>query len=303
MNSKLTQIFIRIIGWGLLLAGVFLMILAPYEATTFSYFKEGGRFHYQGYGIGSLMFLIILAQVEIYGLVGILFFFLGLGHIRAKAWIPAVMQGLLIAWWIIGLPVCLMAFFVLAGAKDLTPVGGIFWLVILFLLYTAFPYLILRYYRSKALLTFLNPSASESYPPYLAAILMMEAIMIIIFNLLVFTNGIFPFFGKWLNVQTGIMAGLICMVYCGVLIWGSWCRFRWSWWAGLTFIGLFCISSLVTFLQTDYLQLLGVMGFPPYDVEILDGIPARGYHFAILSGLPLTLLFLLLLRSRNLFHR
>ena len=52
----------RLIGWVgifLLLAGLGAAILGPVEMYCFYLFSEGGRFHFKGFGFGSIVFIPI----------------------------------------------------------------------------------------------------------------------------------------------------------------------------------------------------------------------------------------------------
>ena len=46
---------IRLVGIVLLLIGVASALIGPAETYVFHLFGEGGRFHYEGFGFGSLM--------------------------------------------------------------------------------------------------------------------------------------------------------------------------------------------------------------------------------------------------------
>ncbi len=51
------------IGAVLLLVGAAAALLGPVEIYCFYLFSEGGRFHYEGFGFGTLMFASVAWQV------------------------------------------------------------------------------------------------------------------------------------------------------------------------------------------------------------------------------------------------
>lgn len=289
-----------------MMLGAFLFLLAPLELITFSYFSEGGRFHYDGFGVGSFMGLTITAQIVVYYLLGMAGLVIGYGHIHLRSWIRPITLALLYTWLIIGAPVCVVAFFILAGTKDLSMTSGMVALVGLVVCYSLLPVFLIRLYNSEKLRIALitadpNPGWLASLPVPIITITCMEVILIIIFNLLILCNGIFPMFGWWLSGLPGVIGLVACIGLSALLIWGILQRSKWAWWGILLLVGLFGLSSIITFSLSSYPDILAVMNFPPYEINILKGIPARGYHFAILSGLPLVLTWMMAFRSRKYF--
>ncbi|MCR4427338.1 MAG: hypothetical protein NUW23_14335 [Firmicutes bacterium] len=62
-RHKDRTLILAIIGVLLLLVGAAAALLGPAEIYCFYLFSEGGRFHYEGFGFGSLMFGSIAWQV------------------------------------------------------------------------------------------------------------------------------------------------------------------------------------------------------------------------------------------------
>lgn len=139
---------LRALGLAGMLAGAFLFLLAPFELITFSYFSEGGRFHYPGFGVGSFMGFTITAQIVAYYLLGMAGLVIGYGHLRLRRWIRPLAVAVFYTWLIIGAPVCLMAFFILAGTKDLNITSSIITIIALVLCYSLLPAIMIRYYNN-----------------------------------------------------------------------------------------------------------------------------------------------------------
>jgi len=57
----------------------------------------------------------------------------------------------------------------------------------------------------------------------------------------------------------------------------------------------------MTFAMHSFMDILSVLAFPPTELQFLQGIPAQGYHFAILSGIPFIITWLIAVFSRRNF--
>jgi hypothetical protein len=134
------------VGALLVLCGAGLLLLAPLESVCLTFFSPGGRFAYEGFGYGSLMFFLIAMQMLAYDLLAALLLTLGWGHLKGRRWTPALTQATLWAWLVTGLPVIVVAFFLLAGTKDMAPALAYGSLAALALGYFALPWLLLRWY-------------------------------------------------------------------------------------------------------------------------------------------------------------
>ena len=75
---------IRLVGIVLLLIGVASALVGPAETHVFHLFEEGGRFHYEGFGFGSLMFANIAIQIAGYYIIAALCIPLGYGHLKLR---------------------------------------------------------------------------------------------------------------------------------------------------------------------------------------------------------------------------
>ncbi len=104
---------IRFVGIVLLLIGVVSALVGPAETYVFHMFEEGGRFHYEGFGFGSLMFANIVIQIAGYYIIAALCIPLGYGHLKLRWWARTAMTTLLVDWLIVGLPLSLIALMML----------------------------------------------------------------------------------------------------------------------------------------------------------------------------------------------
>lgn len=299
---------ITVIGAFLLLAGMAIGFLAPLEMYCFYLFSEGGRFYYEGFRFGSFMFGNIAAQVTIYYLLAAVLIPLGYGHLRKRRWIRPLSLALLWFWLVIGAPMIVVIFFVLAASKDISLFTGLVALVLLGLSYLVLPGLLIRFYGGQNVRRTLAARDTRSYwienlPVPILVVSCVYLFCIVVLHTLILFNGIFPVFGLFWFGLPGIVLLDIAMAGLAGLTWGTLRQRQWAWWAGVILLGLFTASTILTLVRSDYLALLAGLAFPPREIEFLDGIPAQGYHFAIMAGLPLLLTWAIALLSKRHFRQ
>lgn len=300
------SLILRLFGGLLLIVGMGVGFLGPIEISTFYLFSEGGRFHYAGFGFGSFMFANIASQIIGYYLIATVFIVLGYGHLKMLRWIRKLTVALLWFWLVIGAPMIVVVFFILAGSKELSLAAGISALVLLALSYFVFPVLLTRFYQGQNVCrTFENKDGRdywiEGLPMPILVLSCLFLFYILMLHILILFNGIFPVFGVfrfglqgivWLDVSIG------CLI---VLTGGTLRQQAWSWWASVFLLGLFTFSTIYTFAKTSYPDLLTGLAFPVRELEILGGIPAQGYHFSILVGIPLLITLAIAIRAKRYF--
>jgi hypothetical protein len=307
LNYKNQGWVLKIAGLLLLLAGSAVGLLAPLEMYCFYLFSAGGRFHYEGFGFGSFMFGNIASQIIGYYLIAAVLITLGYGHLTRKSWIRKGMIALSWTWLVIGSPMIVIVFFILIASKTLSLAAAVAALVFLCLSYLVLPAFLIRYYQGINIRKTLEntPNRSvwvENLPVPILVQVSLYLFLFIVLHILIFFNGIFPLFGTFLSGFQGIIAIDISIAAIAVLIWGTLNLQAWSWWSSVILMGLFSLSTAVTFARYSFTDLLSVLAFPPAEVQFLQGIPAKGYHFAILTGIPLVLTWLLVLFSRRYFR-
>jgi hypothetical protein len=283
-------VLIKLVGVALLLVGVVSALLGPAETYVFQMFREGGRFHYEGFGFGSLMFGNIAIQIAGYYIVAVLCIPLGYGHLRLRWWARAAMTTLLIDWLIVGLPLSLIALMMLVTSKGVSPVGLPFVALGFILLYPVLPIVLLLLYRSQLVRRAFpvpeSPSNWLSSTPEarkVATSLLLFLVITLHFPLLF--GGFFPLFGQAVLGLPGVLMLDLAIITALVLTWGFAQSYYWSWWSAIVFLSLLTASSVVTFLTTSPSDILAEMPFAPREMEALSRIPVRGYHLALSVGM------------------
>jgi hypothetical protein len=292
MDYKDRTLVLAAIGVPLLLIGIPTAFLGPVEMYCFYLFSEGGRFHYEGFGFGSFMFGNIASQIIGYYLIAIVFIPLGYGHLRTRRWARTLSLTLLWTWLVVGAPLTVVGFFVLSASKDISPIAAIVAILVLASSYLIVPGVLIRFYQSRDVgLTFeaKDPNSYwiEKMPMPILVLGSLYLFYIVVLHIPILFNGIFPLFGRFLSGLEGIFLldfSIACLV---CLAWGTIKRRTWAWWGSLVYFALMILSSFLTLLTSSYSDILSKMQFPPTEMEFLGGLPLQGYHFAILTGIPL----------------
>jgi hypothetical protein len=306
ISDRVATVVIRLIGAVLLLIGALSVLVGPAETYVFRMFREGGQFHYEGFGFGSLMFANIAIQIAGYYVIAALCIPLGYGHLRLRWWVRPAMTTLLIDWLIVGAPLSLMAAAILFTSKSISTAGIPFVALLFLLLYPVLPSALLWFYRSPAVRSVVRavnaPSGWLSDAPQsvrVAGSLLVLLVLVLHFPLLL--GGLFPLFGRVATGLAGVLLIDLSIAVTAVLAWGVAWRYRWAWWCAIVFLGLLTVSSTVTFLTTVPREITALMPLAPREAEAVSGIPMQGYHLALFAGMiPLATLIVVVVSRRGL---
>jgi hypothetical protein len=238
------------------------------------------------------MFGNIASQIVGYYLIAAALIPLGYGHLQVRRWARTLALTLLWAWLVVGAPLIVVVFFILAASKDLSVPAALIALVFLGLSYLVFPALLIRFYQGRNVKrTFETRDDKscwiEALPMPILVLSSLYSFYTVVLHLLILFNGMFPVFGIFAFGLQGILLldlSIVCLIG---LVWGTLKRRMWAWWGGAIFLGLFTFSTLLTFFRSSYSTILSGLAFPPREIEFLGGLPVQGYHFAILAGIPL----------------
>ena len=294
MNQKHHTIALRALGALYLMVGIASALLGPIELYVFYLFSEGGRFHFAGFGFGSFMFGFIAIQIIGYYVIGALLIPLGYGHLRLRAWARQLALALLLCWLVLGVPVLFMIALTVFSFKDPSIAAAIVLLIALATTYPLLPLLLIRLYRGAGVRgAFASrgqdgpTSWLEAVPVRSLALAILLAFLAVVLHFPILFNGLFPAFGVWLTGISGIAALTAAIAVSLLLAWAVLQRYPWAWQVSTIFFGLLSASIMLTFALTRYADLLELIHFPPSELEMLGGIPLRGWMLAVFFGLPL----------------
>ena len=309
MNEYLNKIsphIITLIGILLVVIGVTAAFFGPLEIYCYYLFTEGGRFHYEGFGFGSFMFGNITMQILAYYIIALICIPLGYGHLKKHIWVQKISLALLWVWFIVGIPILPILFFIIVTTKEPSLLFIIFSAILCLLSYTLIPALLIKFYNSKSVETSLNINEKKknfisNYPIPLLIINILYVFYIYVFHVLLFFRGIFPFFGHWFTDLTGFIFISISILFFVVLIIGTLNRKLWSWWASFFYFCFFVTSSLVTLLVSDFSEIVTLLNFPAIETKMLINVPLNGFHLTVIFGIPLVLTLGVIIFSKKYF--
>ena len=296
-RAAIWRVVLRGAGLVLLAVGLAALYIGPIELDVYRAFSEGGRFHYPGFGYGSLMFAYIAVQVAAYYLIGALGLVLGYGHLALRRWAHALTTSLLWAWLAVGLPLTALAVLMWVTSKGATPTGLLLAIPFLILVYPVAPALLLRLYRGEALRGAFTgePSPLEETPLPVRGTCVLLLLVLLALHGPMLLNGVAPVYGELVTGRQGVLIldGLVILL--GWLIWGYARGRRWAWWGAVAYFGGLTASAAVTFARASLRDVLAAMALPARELEWFQGVPFLDAPLAVAVAIPLGLMTLLVL--------
>jgi len=313
--QKLIPIFLRIVGVVLIVVGIVAAYYGPLEIFVFYLFSEGGRFHYDGFGIGSFWFAALVVQNIGYYVIAALFIPVGIGHVKLRRWVLTLTQ--LYIWFWLGAGILFFGNFVLLipSIFKLSPHRDVLFLQLVtigvssFIVLIMLPVLAFWFYKSKKVKSAFkehdsNSYWTERYPFSLLALLLLFVIMIIVMHIAIFFQSLFPMFGQIMLGRQSVYIIALCILVLGILIYGTVRLKIWAWWGSLVYVSLLTISSVMSFSRHSFYDIILMMNLPAYEMEFLDKMTLlHDYHLVGLFTAPLLIILGLVIYSKRYFRK
>lgn len=289
--QKLVPLLLKAAGLGLILLGFVGAYYGPLEIYCFYFFSPGGRFAYEGFGVGSLWFGGLVVQNLGYYAVAAVCLPLGIGHLGLRRWGLKLTRLALWFWLGAGLLLAGHAALlvpavlqldasreVLLGQMAAVGLAGLVGLV-------ALPAAGLWLYNSGRVRAAFGQNGPrntwiERTPLPVLALLLLELITIVVLHVAIFFQGLFPLLGPLLVGRPAMYWLAGCVVALGVLIYGTARRERWAWWGSLGFFSVLALSSLLSFAGRRLLDVALLLNPPAFELEVLA-------KMVVLHDLPL----------------
>jgi hypothetical protein len=299
----------------LILIGIVAAYYGPLEIFVFYLFSEGGRFHYDGFGIGSFWFATLVVQNTGYYIIAAICLPVGIVHLKLRRWALTLTR--LYSWFWLGAGILIIVNLILllpaVSGLDLsrdillvrTIIVGAAALIFLILL----PVLALWFYKSekvRMIFEYHDPNKywTEKYHFSLLALQLLFVIMIIVLHIAIFFQSLFPIFGQIMFGRQSVYVISLCILILGILMYGIARLKSWAWWGSLFYISLLTISFALTFSRYSFYEIIVMMKLPAYEMGFLDGLVLlHDVHFVGLFVPPLLAALGLLVYSKQYFRR
>ena len=294
LGQTKARLIVKILGIIQLLIGFSTLVIAPIEIYSFYLFSEGGVFYYDGFGIGSFIHGLIVAQIFAFYVIGLLFIILSISSI----WF----------WIIFGLPV--MVFFLpLLAMKEINTQYPILLLTFaaLFLI-VAIPGLLLFFYNQKSVIElFHSPdkkgNVSQIMPVRSYLVLFVLSLFILLFHILIFYQGIFPLFGKFLTGLSGITIYGFLILIMIMLIYGLLNKVYISLIVSIILFSILTVSSIITILSYKYTEIIELLKFPKLENDIFLKFPFKSIYLLIPVLYILTASLIIIIGSKKYLNK
>ncbi len=304
--SKL-DLLIKGIGVIFLVIGFVAAGIGPIEMYCFYLFGPGGRFHYPGFGFGSLMFANVAVQMAGYYLIAAVFVPLGYGHLTLRGWARTLVEALLWCWMVVGVPLVVFFVLVLLQAKPLStsvlPMLGL----VCVLLYPLTPAGLLYFYRRANVRAAFDSQDIRSWLEKIPLSILVHGILLTFFVLVhhlpILFNGLVPFLGSFLVAMDGFTLSAFVILGLVLLSVGVFARRIWAWWGSVLYLVFMGVSTILTLLKVDFQEMIRLVNFPAKEYAALQNVPIESVHMLVVILMPMMLALIVFIRSHRDFSR
>jgi hypothetical protein len=228
-----------------------------------------------------------LIVVLVYGGLAVALVWLGIGSIMARRWARALLLIFSWTWLVSGILMIPMMGFAMPKAfanlpatagQPTMPPGAIAGMTIFILLVMSFFFVLLPaiwtfFYFSphvKATCEMRDPVTrwTDACPlPVLALSLWLLVGVPVLLIMPVACHGVIPFFGTLLS---GLPGSVICLAVAALWAYCAWRIYKMDvrgWWIILVAMFLYTVSSLMTFMRHDVVEMYQLMGYPQAQID------------------------------------
>jgi hypothetical protein len=239
------------------------------------------------------------AAAAMYGVMAVALIWLGVGSIRARRWACELLLSLSWIWLLTGICALLVSFFVVPAAigeavststipPGMTMVVIVVTLGVVGLINVVLPGLFVLFYRSPHVLATCRardprPQWIDTCPRKLLTLTVVWALFAISVLTMPAYNFVFPLFGFMLTGVAGAVLWFLVLVVCGALALGTCRRAPWAWWGGVGLILAAAVSSVLSVLRYDLVEIMALMKMPEEQASMVAGL-------GLLNGWPMTLI-------------
>ena len=225
----------------------------------------------------------LLPAMSIYGLLAVALIWLGVGSIMARRWARALLLIFSWTWLVMGVLVTISLAFILpktlrnlpANGQPPVPVGAILagMFMVFGVIFVLLPAVWTFFYRSphvKATCEMRDPVTrwTDACPlPVLGFCLWLVVSIPMMLLLPLVGHGVMPFFGTFLM---GIPGSLLYLIVAAIWTYAAWSLYHLEsrgWWVILIAMGLFMVSTFLTYARHDVTEMYRLMGYPEAQIS------------------------------------
>jgi hypothetical protein len=241
------------------------------------------------------------AASAMYGVMAISFVWLGVGSIRARRWACELLLSLSWIWLltgicslIVGLLIVPSAVRQLGGASDLSPEVETLVIFVTFavigVLYVVLPGLFVLFYRSPHVAAtcrsrFPEPQWIDDLPRRLLTLTVVWVLLAISVLLAPAYSFFFPLFGIVLTGAAGAGLWALVLACCIALAVGTCRRAHWAWTGGVALTLAATLSSILTVLRFDLMEIAVLMELPEDQRAMIDALPMLDGWVMVLANI------------------
>jgi hypothetical protein len=227
--------------------------------------------------------------VFMYGILAVVFIWLGIGSIRCRRWARALTLILAWTWLCVGVvAICFLAFFLPRMMTNLPDeavrlVAMAITGAVMFFIFILVPSCFIIFYQGKNVKATVeardpSPNWTDACPmPVLTLSLGFGFGVVTMLPMLFLGQKIvLPFFGILLTGVPGILFYLAFMAVLAYLTWGLYRLQPMAWWITAGLIVVMAISTILTFLRVDLMEMYRLMGYPEEQIRELRELNFSG---------------------------
>jgi len=229
----------------------------------------------------------------LYGVMAVVFVWLGIGSIRARRWASELLLSISWIWLLTGICSVIIGTLVIPavirqfGIESALPpetallVVGVT-LGVISLVYIVLPGLFVLFYSSPHVAATCRarcpqPQWIDGCPRRLLTLMVVWVLLAVSAFLMPAYNFLFPFFGIVLTGVAGAVLWGLVLALSLVLAVGTCRRAAWAWWGGFVFTLASTFSSILVVLRFDLTEIMTLMNLPEDQITMMN-------RFSMLDG-------------------
>ncbi len=238
-------------------------------------------------GVASTDARSVFPAMVVYAALAAAFVWLGIGSIRARRWARELSWSLSWVWFLTGICSMIFAWLLLPFVlRELAGEGGfprevvvlvtVVTTVLLGFVYVLLPGAFVVFFRSPhvaATCRARDPKRqwTDDLPQRMLTLTIVWALAAVSVLVMPAYRFVVPFFGVVLAGPAGAVVWAVILIGCVALAWGSVRRELWAWWGAMIAVLLAGLSTVITSLRVETVEMLRAMDLPDDQTALISG--------------------------------